>query len=517
MLVLSLISYVLSLALGFALPGPEGGSDNPYLRPDNALRLAKGFFMALALLPFLRARMRTQGDTMVWFGAGMVTGLALVAATVLIERALFVGILDFTTDYRVVGTFSSMNIGGGYIGAYLAMSLPFLLVFTLRPRVVSLLVMIGIAIGAGYALVVTYARTAYAAALISMLIAGLGWSWATRRSQTSVVSAAAPLVLVLVLTLIGGIVTGTLASDFMAERLRQVVPDLADREVNWSSGLALRDDDLGTVLFGTGLGTYPRIVITRKPDERFPTNFVVSQDGGYDFLSLRAGLPIYFGQKVRVRPDQQYRLFATFRSLGGEGTLGVILCEKMLLYSENCRGETFGSRSPGVWEDFGMGVSTVGLEHPILGWFNRPVELAFVNPVSGTSIDIGHMRMLDPQGRDVLDNGDFSRGTERWYFTDDEHRIWRIENQYLMSLFEGGALALVALLLLVGTALAGTVRAVGRGDRMGAAVMGSLAAFLCSCAFDDLLGVPRLATLFYLVAFNGLTMLQQARRRPTMS
>ena len=127
------------------------------------------------------------------------------------------------------------------------------------------------------------------------------------------------------------------------------------------------------------------------------------------------------------------------------------------------------------------------------------------------------MRMLDPQGRDVLDNGDFSRGTERWYFTDDEHRIWRIENQYLMSLFEGGALALVALLLLVGTALAGTVRAVGRGDRMGAAVMGSLAAFLCSCAFDDLLGVPRLATLFYLVAFNGLTMLQQARRRPTMS
>ena len=43
-LVLSLISYFLSIALGLALPGPEGGSDNPHLRPDNALRLAKGFF-----------------------------------------------------------------------------------------------------------------------------------------------------------------------------------------------------------------------------------------------------------------------------------------------------------------------------------------------------------------------------------------------------------------------------------------------------------------------------------------
>ena len=43
-LVLSLISYFLSVAHGFGLPGPEGGLDNPYLRPDTALRLAKGVF-----------------------------------------------------------------------------------------------------------------------------------------------------------------------------------------------------------------------------------------------------------------------------------------------------------------------------------------------------------------------------------------------------------------------------------------------------------------------------------------
>ena len=64
MLVLSLISCFLSVALGFGLPEPEGGSHNPYLRPDNALRLAQGF-LALALLPFLAARMRTHRDAMV--------------------------------------------------------------------------------------------------------------------------------------------------------------------------------------------------------------------------------------------------------------------------------------------------------------------------------------------------------------------------------------------------------------------------------------------------------------------
>jgi hypothetical protein len=173
-LVLSLISYLLSVALGFALPGPEGGSDNPYLRPDYAFLMAKGFFTALALLPFLRARMRMHRDTMVWLGAGMATGLALVASAVLAERAVTIGLFDFTTSYRVVGTFSSMHVGGGRIGAYIAMALPFLLVCLLRPRPLTLLAMFGIASGAGYALVVSYVRDAYAPALISSLIAALG-------------------------------------------------------------------------------------------------------------------------------------------------------------------------------------------------------------------------------------------------------------------------------------------------------------------------------------------------------
>jgi hypothetical protein len=103
--------------------------------------------------------MRAHGDAMVWLGAGMAAGLALVATAVIVERALFTGIFDFTTDYRIVGMFSGMNVGGGYIGAYRAMALPFLLVFMVRPRALSLVAMFGIAMGAGYALVVTFART----------------------------------------------------------------------------------------------------------------------------------------------------------------------------------------------------------------------------------------------------------------------------------------------------------------------------------------------------------------------
>jgi hypothetical protein len=220
-------------------------------------------------------------------------------------------------------------------------------------------------------------------------------------------------------------------------------------------------------------------------------------------------LPTYFGQKVPVRPDQQYRLFVALRSPDGKGVLSVILCEKMLFYSANCRDTTFGSHISGTWEDFGAEISSAGLDEDVtLLWFKRPVELDLFDPVPGSTIEIGHIRMLDPQGHDILANGDFSRGTERWYFTGDEHLIWRIKDQYLISLFEGGVLGLASLVLLAGTALTGAVRAMARGDRMAAAVAAALVVFLFSGVFDYLLEVPRLAALFYLTVFCGLTMMQ---------
>jgi hypothetical protein len=313
--------------------------------------------------------------------------------------------------------------------------------------------------------------------------------------------------------LVAGIVVAALDTRFMTERLRLVAPDLAVRENNWSGGLALRDHNLATAVFGMGLGTYPRIVLTRKPEGRFPTNFVVEHDGAYPFLSLSAGLTTYFGQKVAIEPDQQYRLFVALRSPDGNAALSVILCEKMLLYSANCRDATFRPHGLGTWEDFGAVISSAGLDQDVVfGVLKRPVELALFNPIPGTTIEIGRIRMLDRQGRDILANGDFARGTERWYFTDDQHLIWRIKNQYLMSLFEGGALGLASFVLLAGTALAGAVQAMRRGDRMAAAVAGSLAAFLASGVFDYLLETPRLSALFFIVAFTGMTMLQDPRR-----
>jgi hypothetical protein len=396
------------------------------------------------------------------------------------------------------------------------MALPFLLVCLLRPRPLTLLGMFGVASCGSYALVVTFARAAYAAALVATFAGSLGWAWAGRRRQKNTFSSV--VLSALTLLLVGVIVIAALDTRVMTKRLQTVAPDLIYRESNWTGGLGLQDDGLVTAVFGMGFGTYPRVVLARRPDGDFPSNFVVEHDGAYRFLTLHAGLPVYLGQKVSIEPGWQYRLFVSLRSPDGKGALSISVCEKLLLYSKNCRLATFRPRSPGIWEDFRVVISGPGLgEDVVLGWLKRPVELALFDPVPDSTIEIGHIRMFDPRDLNVLSNGDFSHGMDRWYFTDDQHRIWRIHNQYLMSLFEGGFLGLSSFILLAAAAVAGAVRAMAQGDRMAAAVAASLLAFLCSSVFDYLLEAPRLSTLFYLVAFTGLTMTTRYRPASPMS
>jgi hypothetical protein len=511
-LMLAVLSCLAGMALGLAMPGPAGGSDNPYLRPDNALRVAKGFLTALALLPFLRERLRRSSDALSWLGAGITTGLAVVAVAAIAERSLFPGLIDFSAEYRISATFSSMGFGGGYVGAYIALALPFLLVCLVRPRLPTLIAMALVALGAGYALIVTFARAAYAASLLSVVVACLGWGWAARRGRAPPLpSLTLPA---LFLAMVGVIVAAGIATPAMSRRVEQTSVDLAGRETSWTQGLALRDRGLLAALYGMGLGTYPRVVLAHKLDGRFPTNFVVGRDGGYGFLSLFAGMPLYFGQIVPIEPGRTYRLFLGLRSPAGKGALSVLLCEKWLMYSDNCRRLTVVPRTTGQWEDFGAVIASKELGRPALfGWLRRPVDISLFDPVPGTAIDIGHVRMLDARGHDLLANGDFSRGTERWYFTDDDHLMWRIENQYLMTLIESGVLGLAALILLAAAAMLGAIRGIRFGVPMAACIAGSLAGFLFCCLFDCLLDAPRLATLFYLIAFSGLAMLSHAPSR----
>jgi hypothetical protein len=498
-LLLLIASYAISAGIGLASPlGYTGHSNNPFLRPDNALRLAKAVVEALGLLPFIRRRQRTHRDAVSWFAGGMAAGLVVVTLQVLAERALFASILDFSTAYRVAGPFSSMRVGGGHIGAYTALALPFALcLFALRPRWLGAGAAVLACLGGGYTLAVTFARTAYAAGTLAMALGGLGWLWIGNRHRIrSAAIGIVPAVLVLAALAAAAGFTG------MYQRFAASETDFLTREQNWHAGLAVRDPGFATALFGMGLGSYQRTMLSRSPVNR-PSDLVLGGDAAGRYVSMQLTSPFYLGQKIALPDSGSFHL--TFRTRSADGvTASAVVCDKVLLYSDNCRGVDSRPAALDQWATVQAILPASGLGgRTLFGLLRRPVELSLFGPI-GHRIEVRDIVLTDDSGRSLLVNGDFRRGLDRWIFTDDSHVSWRMLNQYLMLWFETGILGLAAFAALSGLAMAGGIRSLRLGVVAGGAVAGAVVGFLVSGLFDNVLEAPRLATLFFLVCCCGL-------------
>jgi hypothetical protein len=499
-------SYTISAAIGLGSPLGAAHSDNPLLRPDNALRLAKGFVEALALLAFMCQRQRSSGDAVTLLGWGLAAGLGVVTLIVLAERMLFASALDFTTAYRVAGPFSSMRVGGGHIGAYAALALPFsATLLQLRPRWLgAILALLAFACG-GYTLAVTFARAAYAACLVGMVVTGLGWAWAANRARIRSAAGLVPIVLVLLVLAV------TAGSTGMQTRFADSVTDLATRQDNWRAGLAVRDRSMTATLFGMGLGSYQRAMLTRSAMNR-PSDLVLQHDDTGPYVSVWVETPFFLGQKIGLPQAGALHLTLRARSPDAQTELGASVCDKVLLYSDHCRGSAATLREANVWVSVQAVIPAEGLGgRSWFGLLRRPVELSLFGPV-GHRIELREVVLLDDRGDSMLANGDFARGLDRWIFTDDSHVSWRMLNQYLMAWFETGALGLTAFCLLAGVAIVGGIRALGRGVMAASAVVGGVTSFMVSSLFDNVLEAPRLALLFFLVSWCGLLQWQSGRQ-----
>ena len=449
--------------------------------------------------------MAERADAPRLFATGMTAGLALVGIAAVAERAVFTGILNFDDAYRIVASFSSMHLGGGYVGAYVAMALPFAFAIATR-RGSARIAATGIAVVGIYALVVTFARAAYGSAVVASAVLALGWLALSRKGAPSLTLALPSALLAVGL---GVIVLAAADTRAMEERLAQLVPDLAWRETLWGRGLAARRPGIAAALLGSGSGTYARLLRATEPPDQRAGNFALRDDGARRVLAMEAGLPLYLGQKVSLAPDRIYRIAFSLRSPDG-GTIEAELCEKLLLYSSNCVDIDVEAPADGTWRHFEGTIPTMGMLHILrLGVLHRPLELSFNLLDPGTHAALADISLSDRDGRAYVVNGNFAEGLARWFVTDDYHTVWRIENQYLMTFFEGGVLGMAALLLVAVAGLDGAGRGIRAGEAMAPAFAAALAAALASALFDCQLDVPRLGALFYLVSFMAMAMGQR--------
>jgi hypothetical protein len=502
-LALFCLSSVAALALGaWPLHAPGHlNAFNHYYSGWNGLRLAKGLGWALLLWPSLRDALAADvAATQRRFALGMGLGVSAAALAVMWERAAFPGLLNFDSGYRVVGLFSAMHTGGACIEAYFALTLPLLAWWTLGSRRWPQRLAGAAMLGAGsYALLVTYARAGYLAALAALLVLALAPRLRPRRTAPHRALRAAALV-----TLLAALAWTVASGEAMQRRFASNAHDLALRAGHWVDALRMIDGTPAAWLAGMGLGRYPRTYFQRSEEGVAPTYLALEQEAGNRYVALAAGAPVYLEQLAAVAPGQRYQRRLRVRSVDADAQVSVPVCEKWMLYSRRCNWLRFAvGDTGGAWRELGASFTRPARPAPWHG-IGAPAKLSLFSEAEGSRVDIDDVSLRDGQGRELLRNGDFSAGMDRWFFSSDNHLPWHLENTWVQLAFEQGLAGLATFAGLVACAALALWRRLRAGDPYAPALAAALAAFVTLSLLDSLFDFPRIGLVVFLLLLQAV-------------
>jgi len=199
---------------------------------------------------------------------------------------------------------------------------------------------------------------------------------------------------------------------------------------------------------------------------------------------------------VPIEPGRTYRIQLDVRTSAESAALTLPVCEKALLYSFTCAWNTLKfSSDDGQWQRREIRIQTDRFGPPGSP-LQRPVKLSMFNQDKATLIDVDNVALLDDSGRNLVRNGDFSKGMQRWFFSTDSHLAWHAKNLFVHVLFEQGWLGLGAFVVLLAAAGLTLLRRAGH-DALSLTLFISLTSFLIVGLVDSLIDEPRLDFLFF--------------------
>lgn len=346
--------------------------------------------------------------------------------------------------------------------------------------------------------------------LAGLLAAGAGacitrkaWWPASRTSHLAVIAA------MCVAAASIGVVSG---GAFMSNRFSTGERDLDERLAHWrlGRGMLLAPAEW---LFGKGLGRFPaNYFLIGEPDQH-PGDYRIKSDGNRNYLTLTGGLHTNgWGEIFRVtqrigEPGEGATVTGMVRA-SQDATLHFEICEKQLLYGQNCVGKDVTIKAaPGTWQPFTAQMR--GDSIPSRGdWFApRIIAFSMAMDSRGRLIDIDKVQLVTRDGRSLLANGQFDHAMAHWFFSSDKHHLpWHMKNMFLHLTFEQGVLGFGLFTLLLGIAVWRTSVGGARDHPLSPAIAAGLIGFATVGLFDSLLDVPRVAWLFYVLMLIALTL-----------
>jgi hypothetical protein len=402
-----------------------------------------------------------------------------------------------------------MHRGGAYLECFLAVASAFVLGALLRWRGLALRgLLVCLLAGASYATMVTFSRAGYVAFAAALLLTAAtsvlpGQRADSRIRRTALAFAA--------LVVAAAVALPVLSGSFARERMAGSGRDLASRQAHWEDALAIRDDGGLAHLLGEGLGRFPSTHFWRSKEDTRAANYGIVREGDLTFLRLAPGATLYVEQLLNDFPAGAAIVELKLRSQSANPEISFSLCRKWLLTSLSCAGAT--SRGPaesGAWRQVRATIYTSRLADPGL-LPSAPLTFSLFTPNGKSAIDVASLRVLDATGKELLANGNFTQGLDRWFFTTDVSPPWTIDSLPVNVLFDTGWLGvLVWAALIVGTLAVGA-RALWRGEAAIPEAWAAFVAFLACATLNTLVDAPRFLWMFLVLAWLAMLDTRPAR------
>ena len=297
------------------------------------------------------------------------------------------------------------------------------------------------------------------------------------------------------ITLVWLIALPALGGFTFSKRISSTTSDLTTRRHHWANSWNVVDDHQDE-LFGIGLGGFPRRYFDNHVGTVKLASYQVSAEGLTSFLKLGSA-EFVLSQRVDGTGGRQYLFRAKLRMKEKRQSIMVRLCRKHILYfdSLNCKGVRLKSRRTGSFEPYEVAINAGNLgPKAFVRW---PMTLTI--GAHGETVDITEVELLDELGRNLVNNGSFTQGTDFWFMTSDySHLPWHVKNNYLYVLIEQGALGGSLFVILMVTALIRLVRLSSDESAVPLLLATSLSGFALVGLLGSPLDMPRVAMMFYL-------------------
>ena len=309
---------------------------------------------------------------------------------------------------------------------------------------------------------------------------------------------------------------------YMGDRFTASTQDGQGRLAHWKRALdVLKGDEW---IFGRGLGRYF--------SSHTLTGLESDLTGDYRLLPPKSGQSgqalvltsgqheqsfgeiFRFSQRISVPLPGAVKL--RLRVLAAQRVgLHVEICEKQLLYADRCLiAQQELEPANDVWQTVNMTMNGAAVSRG--SWYSlRPITFSIGLGSRNSRVEVDDLQLVDSQGQDLLRNGDFEQGLQRWFFSSDRHHLpWHAKNLAVHVLFEQGFAGLAAFGLVIAVALWRVSCGAARGHPLAPPLAAAILSLLVVGLVDSLFDMPRVAFLTLLLLAVAMALpVQHAHRR----